>query len=260
MPVRPADRSHPTAPAKPPTGKAQDKAARNPNSRPRSAALRGRSGKRISLRRCVRSSKGERTAEAIVRAAFALFVQKGYHATSMRQIAKQVGLAPGGLYNHFASKEALFAAVLDAYHPYRRLLPAIEAAEGETVEEFVRDAAQRAYQILSESEAEILPLALIELIEFQGQHLARLVETVFPKLLGFAQRFSARRGQVRPVPVPVALRTFVGLILSFMLTEMVVGKVPALRSMDHDWFGGMLDIYLYGLLAGPALPGQAGGG
>ena len=48
------------------------------------------------------ATKGERTRTAIIDAAFDLFVRKGYHATSMRQIADEAGLAPGGLYNHFA--------------------------------------------------------------------------------------------------------------------------------------------------------------
>ena len=55
-------------------------------------------------------SRGEQTRNAILQAAHDLFVQQGYHGTSMRQIAKQAGLALGGLYNHFASKEDVFQA------------------------------------------------------------------------------------------------------------------------------------------------------
>lgn len=40
-----------------------------------------------------------------------LFRHKGYHATSMRDIAAAVGMLPGSLYYHFASKEDLLVAV-----------------------------------------------------------------------------------------------------------------------------------------------------
>jgi AcrR family transcriptional regulator len=47
----------------------------------------------------------------IVTAAIACFIDKGFHATSMRDIARSAGVSLGNLYNHFASKEALVAEV-----------------------------------------------------------------------------------------------------------------------------------------------------
>lgn len=37
-----------------------------------------------------------------------LFSSQGYAATSMREIAEKAGLALGGIYNHFSSKELSF--------------------------------------------------------------------------------------------------------------------------------------------------------
>ncbi|WP_206613413.1 TetR/AcrR family transcriptional regulator [Parahaliea mediterranea] len=56
--------------------------------------------------------KGERTAAAILDAAEAHFADNGYHGTSLRNIATSAGLQEPGIYNHFASKEAIYAAVL----------------------------------------------------------------------------------------------------------------------------------------------------
>lgn len=42
-----------------------------------------------------------------------LFGSNGYDATSVEAILAAAGIARGGLYHHFASKEALFDAVLD---------------------------------------------------------------------------------------------------------------------------------------------------
>ena len=40
-----------------------------------------------------------------------LFRQHGYHATSMRDIASAVGMLPGSIYYHFASKDELLVTV-----------------------------------------------------------------------------------------------------------------------------------------------------
>jgi len=69
-----------------------------------------------------RKSKGELTAERILDAAENLFAQRGYDGTSLREIARQVGIHEPGIYNHFKGKQALYAAVLD-----RALTPMLEA-------------------------------------------------------------------------------------------------------------------------------------
>ncbi len=84
--------------------------------------------------------KGEATRLAIEDAAIQLFLEQGYHATSMRQIAEHAGLALGGIYNHFSSKEEIFEAIIIDQHPYKKILPLILAGEGETGEEFFGNA------------------------------------------------------------------------------------------------------------------------
>lgn len=57
--------------------------------------------------------KGELTAERILDAAEALFAEHGYDGTTLRDVASRVGLRIPSLYNHFASKDSLYAAVLE---------------------------------------------------------------------------------------------------------------------------------------------------
>ena len=53
------------------------------------------------------------TAQRILDAAEDLFAQKGYSATSLGEVADQVGIRSPSLYNHFRNKEALYTAVLE---------------------------------------------------------------------------------------------------------------------------------------------------
>ncbi|UUV06337.1 MULTISPECIES: TetR/AcrR family transcriptional regulator [Ruegeria] len=51
----------------------------------------------------------------ILDAAMACFLDQGYHATKMQDVARQSGLAKGTLYLYFQSKEVLLLALLQRY-------------------------------------------------------------------------------------------------------------------------------------------------
>lgn len=55
---------------------------------------------------------GARTADAIRHAAVELFFKHGYEPTTLREIAKVVGIQVGSLYNHIPSKEQLLYSIM----------------------------------------------------------------------------------------------------------------------------------------------------
>lgn len=57
-----------------------------------------------------RAAKAEQTKLKIVEAAAACFIAKGFHQSSMRDIANTAGVSLGNLYNHFESKQDLIMA------------------------------------------------------------------------------------------------------------------------------------------------------
>jgi AcrR family transcriptional regulator len=192
-------------------------------------------------------SRGERTRAEIVRAAYQLFLTNGFHGTSTRQIAAEAGIALGGIYNHFTSKEEIFKAVLMEHHPFYIIMPAIEAAVGESVEDLVRDAAHQMVSVLGER-LEFINLMFIELVEFKGSHLPEMFSIFMPKLMSFAQQLSAQRGAVRDIPPLVLVRAFIGLFFSYVITELLVGNLmPA--SFSKDTIQYFVEIYLHGIIA-----------
>ena len=59
-------------------------------------------------------------------AAAALFAERGYHGTSIRDIASAAGMAPAAIYSHFASKAGLLTAVYE--EGVGRIAAALDAA------------------------------------------------------------------------------------------------------------------------------------
>ncbi len=55
----------------------------------------------------------ESTRDRIFKEAVLLFAAKGYHGTSMRDLASAAGIKESSLYNHFKGKEAILDAVLE---------------------------------------------------------------------------------------------------------------------------------------------------
>ena len=49
----------------------------------------------------------------IYEVALRLFAKQGYKATTMRQIAREIGIQQSAIYNHFKSKEAILDAIIE---------------------------------------------------------------------------------------------------------------------------------------------------
>jgi AcrR family transcriptional regulator len=58
-----------------------------------------------------RAPRPDNRRQDLLDAAAGLFAAQGFKGTSMRDIARQVGMLPGSMYYHFSSKEALLLAV-----------------------------------------------------------------------------------------------------------------------------------------------------
>ena len=79
----------------------------------------------MATRPLTRAERREQTRDDLIGAADGCFVEGGFHATSLDQIAASAGYTKGAVYSNFASKEDLFFAV------YERRAAAAEAQMAE---------------------------------------------------------------------------------------------------------------------------------
>ncbi|MGA7699839.1 MAG: helix-turn-helix domain-containing protein, partial [Thermoguttaceae bacterium] len=54
---------------------------------------------------------GQERRAAIIKAVQRVFVEKGFHGTTTRELAEAAGVSEALLFKHFPSKEALYAAI-----------------------------------------------------------------------------------------------------------------------------------------------------
>jgi len=193
------------------------------------------------------SAKGNKTRQAVIEAAHHLFVEQGFAATSMRQIADHSGLALGGIYNHFPNKESIFSIVLLERHPFHQVIPLVQATPGKDFEEFAKNAAANMVAELGRR-PDFVKLLLIEIVEFEGRHMPQMFTTVYPLVLPMIGRFLKSKSELRDIPPVVLFRAFLGLFFSYFMTELLLANTPFLmkekRSLEY-----FVDIFLHGVLA-----------
>jgi len=192
-------------------------------------------------------TKGETTRAAIEDAAVELFMEHGYHATSMRQIAERAGLALGGIYNHFASKEELFEGIIVDKHPYKKILPLILEAQGETAEDFLKNAMRIVITEL-DREPYYLKLMMIEFVEFDGGHGAAMLKELAPKVLPVFEQVIKVKKNLRVTNPAVLMRSFFGMVLSYFITQMVISNSVISPLMPKNSMEIYVDLFLHGIL------------
>ena len=64
---------------------------------------------------------GEERRRSIIKAARPLFAEKGFHGTSIREIARAAGVSEALIYKHFTGKEAIYDELLDYAREMLRL-------------------------------------------------------------------------------------------------------------------------------------------
>jgi AcrR family transcriptional regulator len=126
------------------------------------------------------------TRQRILDAATELFVDRGYEATSLREIAERVGVTKAALYYHFTSKEELLRALLEPLEEFQqRLLESMEApldrttwaaASAESIDWLIEHG--QLFQLLDHNRGAVLALGAEE-AEDTHQKLHRRSEELF---------------------------------------------------------------------------------
>jgi AcrR family transcriptional regulator len=103
----------------------------------------------------------EAAKDKIVKAAFETFTKKGYHSTTMDDIAKEVGVSKGALYQYYKNKKELLNEIVLSYHSmFREVLKhAFEKQDPSQVAEEGSHALLKKYRFHHEMLFEVIAIA-----------------------------------------------------------------------------------------------------
>jgi AcrR family transcriptional regulator len=141
-----------------------------------------------------RAPRQDNRRQQLLDAAARLFRERGYHATSMRDIAREVRMLSGSIYYHFPSKDEMLLAVYE--EGLRHIAARVDAAVTGEGDPWVRLEAGCAAHLE----------ALLELSDYTQVMIRVLPQeapTVADRLLALRDRYEGRfRGLIEALPLP----------------------------------------------------------
>jgi AcrR family transcriptional regulator len=159
----------------------------------------------------------------ILREAARCFGTRGFRGTTTRDVATAVGITEAALYRHFPSKEAIYAAILDA----RMAVPEVIAhlAPFARANDDYQVFMQLALALLEAVEADPSFLRLLLYSALESHEMARpFYETRVRRMREFLARYIARRtraGAFRNLDPALSARAFIGMVADHIILRQV---------------------------------------
>jgi hypothetical protein len=95
-------------------------------------------------------------------------------------------------------------------------------------------------------------MIFIELVEFNGKHVSNIIGEIAPKLFPMFEKMVKVRKNLRKLPPPILVRSFLGMFFSFYITELFIKDSIVGKLMPKNSFDLFVDIYLHGVIKEPA--------
>ena len=210
-----------------------------------------RTGTRVAKPR-TREARTTRSRKQILAAALKLFSRRGYHGTSMRDIAEAARASTGNVYHHFPDKESIFTALIQEYleaisspeHPFNRAL--IAGVFPMDLEQMARAA-----RASIEEYRDYAVLIYVDVVEFDGAHLKRMYGEMADRFQAFLTRFGPqlRLDMLRPGVSPLtAIMVVTRFFIQYFAVE-VAFRVPNHFGKDSDEaIKDIVDVLKFGIL------------
>lgn len=196
----------------------------------------------------------EKRKDKIEHAARELFIKQGFHATSMRDIAKGAGVSLGNLYNYYETKDALFESIVAKYleviddHLREMFLAIDEPLEPESLRRLGEMAGELVYQ-----HSDFWLLMYIDVLEFQNRHFRKMFDGLserFKKIFGPKFREAEKRGDLRTgVDAGSVFTAAYMQFFNYFLVEKLFGGNGHLGLTDEQALNSLTKIFAYGTLS-----------
>lgn len=173
----------------------------------------------------------------ILDAATRVFASKGFNRATIRDVARDAGVADGTIYNYFANKTDLLFGLLDRLNDTERRPASLAQATAAPVGDFgdafrayfrayVRERVEALW-----SNADLFRAVLPELLANPALR-ARYYDEVIAPTMALAEaafRALAANGTVRDLDLPLSVRIVAGSVLGLMVLQLLGDETLAVR-------------------------------
>jgi AcrR family transcriptional regulator len=193
----------------------------------------------------------------ILDAATRVFANKGFNRATIRDVARDAGVADGTIYNYFANKTDLLFGLLDRLNDTERrpasLTQAAEAPFGDSFRDYFRAYLRERVEALWFN-ADLFRAVLPELLANSALRVRYYDEVIAPTMaLGEgAFRALVATGTVRDLDLPLSVRILAGSVLGLMVLQLLGDETLAARWQEIP--DAIAELLLPGLTLAPQAP------
>jgi AcrR family transcriptional regulator len=193
--------------------------------------------------------------EDIMQASLHLFAEKGFHGTSMRDIAREADITEGLIYHYFASKRDLFRAIIEehSFLPLLRTLP--DLAEQLDLRGLLIVLARGFFDVLRQN-TELTRVLLQEVQVFPEEKEAFFADAVNESITVLARIIDERMNEKtrQQVDAAVSARIFFNSLLAFFVEQEILGGKHMLPADENTYVEHLVDMFVKRLGPGPPKP------
>ncbi len=198
------------------------------------------------------SHEMDRNQREIESAALSLFTRKGFHGTSVRDIADKAGVSMGKLYTYYSSKEELYNRIIERYQEQmnemqRKVLVSLEGAfERAELRKLAKDIREIVYE-----HSDYWRLMYLDVIEFENQHFAHtlssLAEGMKLRLGSLLKEGEARRTRNNDIDPAFAFTVIYLQFFTYFVVEKLFGGKEHLGMPDDCVVEQLITLFTEGL-------------
>lgn len=196
--------------------------------------------------------EGKKT--VIEEAAKELLIKQGFHATSMRDIAKTADVSLGNLYNYYKTKEDIFESIINRYLIIidQKLREIFESIDEPLEPESLRDFGGQVGELVNQHH-DFWLLMYIDVLEFQNRHFRKMFDGLAERFRRtFSEKFdeAEKRGDLRAgIDPAIGFTAAYMQFFNYFLVEKLFGGNAHLGLTDEQALNYLTKIFSYGVLS-----------
>ena len=168
----------------------------------------------------------------ILDAATKVFAEKGFHPTTIKDIAREAGIADGTIYNYFENKTALILGIFDRLNESDQRDEDFSKFSEVDFRSFMKAYLRHRLTVLQAGNFEVFRVVLSEIMvnkELRELYYRKIVEPTFTIAERYFQRW-AEQHIFKPIDISMTMRAISGMVLGLIL-EHIMGD----KTLEAKW-------------------------
>jgi AcrR family transcriptional regulator len=167
----------------------------------------------------------------ILEAAVKVFAAKGFHQTTIKDIAREAGVAQGTIYNYFENKTALMLGIFDSLNETDRRAASFAELPSTDIRAFMKAYLRHRLMLLRADNFEVFKVVLSEVMvnkELRELFLRNILEPTFAVAESYLRQWAAQH-TAGFVDIGLTMRAVSGMVLGLIVEYLIGDQVLQTR-------------------------------